>query len=229
MNPILAGVAVLVVAAAILAVSAREPRVVVLSLAVGLVAAPVLAEPMAAPLGLAARLGGSILAVYQLWIALRDRRDRPPGPSRTEGSRIGWPAEVLVAASASVVGWAAHGLGAPPGGPALASVAGFAVAALAVAPLFAGRDVLRVGVGVVLLLDGGLLVRVALGGTPDPLEQLVTAGLLVAVGGTLAALARAARADGDGDLDLHADPDGPRARRRPDWPPMAAAPPLEPR
>lgn len=229
MNPILAGVAVLVVGAAVLAVSAREPRVVVLALAVALVATPVLAEPVAAPLGLAARLIGSILAVYLLWMAVRDRRDQGPGPTRTEGSRIGWPAEILVGASASIVGWAAHGLGAPAGGPALASVAGFALAALAVAPLLTGRDVLRIGVGILLLLTGALTVRAALGGTPDPLEQLVTAGLLVAVGGTLAALARAARADGDGDFDLQADPDR-RTRRRPDARPMAVAvPPAEPR
>ena len=57
-----------------------------------------------------------------------------------------------------------------------------------------GRDVLRVGIGLILLLSAALLVRVGLGGTPDPLEQLLTAGLVAALGGAVAVLAAAARA-----------------------------------
>lgn len=228
MNPLIAGVAVLVVGAAVVAVSAREPRLVVLAIALALVLGPLLADPIPDPLGVAARLIGSLLAVYLLWMAVRDRRDRATdsGPARTEGSRIGWPAEVLVAGAAATVGWSTHGLGAPADGPATASAAGFALAALAVAPLLAGRDVLRLGAGIFLLVEAGLIVRTALGGTQAALEQLVTAGLLVAIGGTLAALARAARADGPGGFDL--DTDRPARRRRlPDarpLPPGAAAP-----
>ena len=44
-----------------------------------------------------------------------------------------------------------------------------------------GRDVLRVGIGSLLLIDGALLVRAGLGGTPDQLEQLITTGALVVV------------------------------------------------
>ena len=73
MNPILAVVAVAVVAGAVIAVSAREARIVVLALAATLILSPLLADPIAAPVGLAARLIGSILAVYLLWIAIRDR------------------------------------------------------------------------------------------------------------------------------------------------------------
>jgi hypothetical protein len=72
-----------------------------------------------------------------------------------------------------------------------------------------GRDVLRVGVGTVLLVDAGLVVRSALGGTAGDLEQLVAAGLLVAVAGALAALASDARADGDGGYALVPDEPGP--------------------
>ena len=88
---------------------------------------------------------------------------------------IGWPTELLLAAAAAVVGYASHGLGAAAGGPAIASAAGFAVAAIAVLPVLTGRDVLRVAVGCLLLIDAGLLVRAALGGTPGPLEQLLSA------------------------------------------------------
>ena len=232
MNPILAVVAVAVVAGAVIAVSAREARIVVLALAATLILSPLLADPIAAPVGLAARLIGSILAVYLLWIAIRDRPVTGPVAAvtvvsaETGGSRIGWPAEALVGASAAVVGFAAHGLGAPGLGPDLGSAAGFAVAALAVAPLLSGRDVLRLGTCLFLLLDAALVVRVALGGTPDPLEHLVTGGLLVALGGTLAVLAVAARTDGQGGLEL-APESGPRRRREPDARPLdpAALPP----
>lgn len=212
MNPLLAGVALAVVAGAVVAVSMRDPRVVILGLAATLLASPLLAEPVAEPLGLAARLVGSILAAYLLWIAVRERTGIGPVAPATGGSRIGWPAEVLVAASAAIVGFAAHGLGAPAGGPALASAAGFAVAALAVAPLLTGRDILRVGTGMFLLFDAALVVRIGLAGAPGRLEQLVTAVLFITLGGALAALAMAARTDGAGGLELAAEVAGRRVR-----------------
>jgi hypothetical protein len=225
-NPLLAGIALLVVASAIVAASAREPRLVVVAIALTLVLGPLLADPIPDPLGIAARLVGSILAVYLLWMAVRDphHEGTGAGPARTEGSRIGWPAEVLLAAAAAIVGWSSHGLGAPAGGPAMASAAGFAVAALAVAPLLAGRDVLRLAAGMFLLLQAALIVRAGLGGTPTPLEQLITAGLLIALGGTLAALARSARGDGSDSFDLDGANPTPR-RRAPDARPRPPGPP----
>ncbi|MEO6207574.1 MAG: hypothetical protein ABIP77_06435 [Candidatus Limnocylindrales bacterium] len=228
MNPILAGVAIAVVAGAVIAVSSRDARMVVLALAGTLVLSPLLADPFAAPAGLAARLVGSILGTYLLWMAVRERPMENEVTAaiqatvQTGGSRIGWPAEVLVGAAAGVVGFAAHGLGAPGLGPELGSAAGFAVAALAVTPLLSGRDVLRLGTGLFLLLDAALVIRVALGGTPDPLEHLVTSGLVVALGGTLAALAAAARTDGQGGLELAAE-SGPGRRREQDARPLDPA------
>jgi hypothetical protein len=215
MNPILAIVALVVVGGAVVVVAARDTRTVLLALAVTLVTSPLLADPLSAPLGLAARLVGAILAVYLLWVVARDRGDGSLLPSPTEGSRIGWPAEILVAAGAAVVGFAAHGLGAPAGGPPLASAAGFAVAALALTPVVTGRDVVRVGTGLLLLIDAALLVRAALGGTPGDVEQLVTATMLIVLAGSLAALAAAARADGTGGYTF-ADPARVRVRREPD-------------
>ncbi len=215
MNPILAVVALAVIGGAVVVVAARDTRTVLLALAVTLVASPLLADPLASPLGLAARLVGAILATYLLWVVARDRVGTGAHATPTGGSRIGWPAEILVAAGAAVVGFAAHGLGATAGGPPLASAAGFAVAALAVVPVASGRDVIRVGTGLLLLIDAGLLVRDGLGGTPGELEELITAATLIVLAGAVAALAANARADGLGGYAF-ADPTGARARRAPD-------------
>jgi hypothetical protein len=222
MNPVLAAVALVVVAGTVVAVAFRDPRVAILGLAVVLIGSPVLTDPLPAVLGLAGRFVGAILAAYLLWIAVRDRSRIRGSTAVTGGSRIGWPAEALMAASAFVVGLAAHGLGAPALGSPLSSAAGFAVAALAVSAAMTGNDVLRVGIGSLLLLDGALLVRSGLGGTPDQLEQLITTGMLIVVAATIAALARAAMSDGTGAFEFAAE--GARRRRRdPD------AHPIEPR
>ena len=199
MNPALAGVALAITVGAIVAVSVRDARTAVLGLAIALVGAPILADPMADTAALAARVVASVLAVYLLWIAVRD------GEWGTSGSHLGWAAEASVAAAAGIVGFGTHGLGAPALGPSLAQAAGFALAALAVAPLVTGRDVIRIGVGLMLLAHGALLVRVALGGTPTALEELVTAGLVVGLGGAVAILATAASHDGAEGFELEAE------------------------
>lgn len=221
MNPLLAGVALAVVAGAVVAVAARDTRTVLLALAVALVGTPLLADPLAAPVGLAARFLGAILAVYLLWIVARERPELGLVGAPTGGSRIGWPAEFLLAGGAAVVGYAAHGLGAPAGGLALASAAGFAVAALAVAPVMTGADVIRMGTGLLLLIDAALLVRNALGGTPGPVEQLLTAGMLVVLAGALAALAANARADGGVGFAFSTESRS-RVRHEPDAHPLDA-------
>jgi hypothetical protein len=215
-NPALAGVALAVVVGAVVAGSARNARAAILGLVASLVFSPLLADPTAQPLGLAARLIGSILAGYLLWIAARG------SGVRTGGSRLGWPADVLVAAAAAVVGYGSHGLGAPADGPPLAQAAGFALAALSIAPIANGRDIVRVGTGLLLLVSGAILVRTALGGTPEALEQVVIAGLTVTLGGAVAVLAVSARADGS-DFELAVDRTR-RARRR-----LADAHPVDPR
>ena len=198
-NPALAGVALAVVVGAVVAGSAKNARSAILGLIVTLVVAPVLADPLPDPLGLAARLVGAVLAGYLLWVATR-------GPHlRTGGSLVGWPTDAFLALAAAIVGYASHGLGAPAVGPPFASAAGFALVALAIVPVVTGRDILRVGLGLGLLLGGALLVRTALGGTPDPLEQLLTAGLVATLGGAVAVLAIAARSDGRAGFEMMAD------------------------
>ena len=56
-----------------------------------------------------------------------------------------------------------------------------------------GRDILRIGIGLVLLLTGALLVRTSLGGTPTELEDILSAGLVATLGGAVAILAIASR------------------------------------
>jgi hypothetical protein len=199
MNPAIGAVAVGVLAGAVVAVSVRDGRIAVVGLVTMLVFAPIVSDPIGTPLALAARLAGGILAAYLLWIAVR-------GGGVTSGSRIGWPAEALLAAAAFVVGFGTHGLGATALGPVEAQAAGFALAVLSVVPVATGRDVLRIGIGLVVLLQAALLVRVGLDGNPTELEQLVTAGLIAALGGSVAVLAYAARSDGPGGFDLAIEP-----------------------
>lgn len=187
MNLALAGIACVVVAGAVVAVSAREARASLLGLLVTLLAASLIADPLPGPLPIAARLAAAFLACRLVAVAIRDL-DSP-----TSGSRLGWPVESLAAAAAAVIGFGTHGLGAPGAGPAEAQAAGFALGALAAAPIVTSRDVYRLGTGAIVLLAGGLLVRVGLGGTPSELEQLVTSGLIVGLGGAVGVIVAGAR------------------------------------
>jgi hypothetical protein len=186
-NPALAGLACVVVAGAVVAVSARETQTALLGLLVALLAAPLIADPLPGWLPIAARIAAAFLACRLIAIAIRDEA------GGTGGSRLGWPVEALVAAAAAVIGFGTHGLGAPGGGPAEAQAAGFAVGVLAAAPVVSGRDVFRLGIGAVLVLLGSLLVRAGLSGTPSELEQLVTSGLIVGLGGAVGVVVMGAR------------------------------------
>ena len=108
----------------------------------------------------------------------------------------------MLAVAAFLVGLGTHGLGASPLGPVEAQAAGFGVATLAIVPVATGRDVVRIGIALCLLVQGALLVRVGLGGNPVAFEQLLTGGLVAALGGSVAALAYAARSDGAGGYAL---------------------------
>lgn len=210
MNPALAGIAVIVIAGAVLAVSARDPRATVLGLLVVLLASPLVASPWPAPLSILARVAAALLATRLLLVGIRGE------VGESTGSRIGWPAEALIAAAAAVAGFGSHGLGAPALGPAEAQAAGFALGALAAAPLFVGRDALRLGVGAVLLLQSAILVRQALDAPATDAEQLVLALFTIALGGAVAVIATAARAAGGLGIVDQAGPDGTRRVRRPD-------------
>ena len=105
----------------------------------------------------------------------------PPAVSgaRTGGSRVGWPTDAFLAAARGrrrVRQPRPRRAGRRPAGsprrPASRWPPWPSCRSLT------GRDILRVGIGLCLLLTGALLVRVGLGGTPTQLEQLLTAGLV---------------------------------------------------
>jgi hypothetical protein len=207
-NPALALIAAVTIGGAVLAVSARDVRATLLGLLVVLLGAPLIADPWPDPLAILARIAATLLAVRLMSIGLR-------GDVTTTGTRIGWPAEVLLAGSAAVVGYGSHGLGAAGLGPAEAQAAGFALIVLAAAPLFAGRDALRLAVGALFLLVAAALIRAGLDPAPSAAEQLVEAVLTIALGGAIAVIVTAARAAG-GLETVQADvPVGTR-RRLPD-------------
>ena len=200
MNPTLLAAAGVAVIGGVVCVAVRESRLALAGLAVTLIVAPFIADPLPDGLASAARLVGALLAAYLPWIVVRDPA------SVTRGTLLGWAVDALLAAAAFVIGYGAAGLGAPAVGPAEAQAAGVALVALSVGPLVFGRDVFRLGSGAVLLVVGALLIRVALAGTPTALEELVTAVLLVGLCGAVAFLAAGALAS-SADEGLALSPD----------------------
>ncbi len=182
MSAALLAAAAVVIAGGVINLSARDAPLALAGLAVTLLVAPLIADPLPEPAVVAARVVAAALAVYLAWIVIRDS-----GPV-LRGSVLGWPIEALLGAAAFVIGIGTAGLGATPVGPAEAQGAGFALIALSVGPIVFARDVFRMASGAVLLLGGVLLVRVGLAGTPSALEQLVTGILFVGLGGAIAFL-----------------------------------------
>lgn len=231
MNPVLVGVAFAVTAGALIAVSAREARVSLVGLAVLLMAAPFLADPLPSIPTLALRLVGGALAAYILRAAVSaaDREGNHPDPvsGRTEGSRVGWPTEALWAGAAWVAGLSisihlkALGSGAPvvtPGdllstlqGDSLATAAGLAVIVLGIVPALGSRDPFRTTAGIVVLVLGAALFRSGAVGAPTDLEQMAGVALTVAAAVTGSILinlttTRAADADHERDHMIEAVP-----------------------
>jgi hypothetical protein len=206
MNPALAAIAAVTIAGAVVAGSARDVRTIILGLLIVLLGAPLIVNTWPDPIATLARIAASLLAVRFLAIGLR-------GEETVRGTRIGWPAEALLAGAGAIIGYGSHGLGATGLGPAEAQAAGFALLVLAAAPLVAGRDVLRIGVGSLLLLTAASLIGAALDGPAGQASQLIDALLIVALGGAIAVAATAARSAG-GVTDA-ADPSEP-VRRPPD-------------
>ncbi|MEA2519999.1 MAG: hypothetical protein QOF49_2079, partial [Chloroflexota bacterium] len=165
MNPGLAAIAAVTVIGAVVAVSARDVRSVAAGVLVVLLCAPLIADPWPAPPAILVRIAAALLATRLLLIALR-------GELPTGGTRVGWPTEALVAGAAAIVGFGSHGLGAAGLGPAEAQASGFALAALAIGPLVVGRDVLRIGIGALLLLVAASLVRAAVAARATEAEHL---------------------------------------------------------
>jgi hypothetical protein len=134
-------------------------------------------------------------------------------------SPLGWPAEALLATGGAIAGLGvalglatvAAAAGVPVGAPggaapgaeavavggavtatALTLAAGTSLLALGTAPLIHGQPGARRAIGLVLVTQAVLLVRIGLAGPGVEIEEIARAALLVASGATGAALARAA-------------------------------------
>jgi len=215
-TPALVLLAVLVTAGAVVAVSAREPRLAVLGIIVVLTGAAYVVEPMPGVVALAARLVGSVLAGFLVWVSLRG------APPPTAGWRMGWPGASAVAIVAFAIGWLAAGtMGTALGtlaadGPAVGAAAALtggslvpraalgaalALSALAAAPVLLGRDALRLGLGLLLLLAAAGLLRNAFTAGTDGIVELGLA-VLTAVSGAGVAILVSRSLEAFGDLAL---------------------------
>ena len=206
MSPFQFGAALAILAGGLLAISARDPRWIAGGLAAALGLASVVADPLPSVLAVAIRAVAALLGAYLLFLALRTGDDRTPRVAAPQlaGRPLGPVTPALAALAAALVGYASSGVGSPGMGPAVATAAGLGLATLAVGPLLLGRDIVRVGTGVALLATAAELVRAGLAGTPGALEQAVTAGLSVAILGSLATIVGLARRAGH-DLSLDAN------------------------
>jgi hypothetical protein len=200
-TPVLLAIAAITVAGAVVAVSAREPRFAVLGVLVALLGAAFVADPLPGSIALGARLTGTVLAGYLVWVSLRGV------PVPTAGSRLGWSGAAAIAVAACVTGWLAAAavsavLVATPvdqdtagaaGGLAdgslvahAAMAAAFALAALAAGPILGGRDVLRLGLGLLLAIGAADLLRASIAGRSDGVVELEL-GVALALGGACVA------------------------------------------
>lgn len=238
MNLALVAIVLAICAGAVIAVSTRGSGVAPIGLAVSLVAAALLADPLPSAAILAVRVTAALLAATLVRWASRG------GPRQL--SPLGWPAEALLATAAAVAGIGialglasiVAGAGPVPGSfegpggvgsdggagvdllstPALTSMAltigaGTALLVLGAPPMVHGRPGIRRAIGLVLVAQSVLLLRLGVAGPAVDLEEIARSALLVACAATGAALARATAndemrpmSDGEGPIDLRRSP-----------------------
>lgn len=214
MTAILVVLAVVVAAAGVVTVSAREPRLAAVGALVVLAGSAYIADPLPDLVAIAARLTGALLAGYLIWVSLRGAE------TPTAGWQIGWPGATAIAAAAFVIGWLAAttlsdqlatvtGEGPSAAGVATALAAGSlvpragigaaaALVALGAAPVLIARDVLRLGIGLLLLLSAADLAAHALGSGPESIVELGMAVVVTISGAAVSGLVNGSlRRNGD--------------------------------
>jgi hypothetical protein len=237
MNPALVAIVLAIGAGAVVAVSTRDGAAAAIGLATALIGAGLLGDPLPSVAVLGVRVVAALLVATLIRSAMRTG-PRQPSP-------VGWPSEALLATAGAVAGLGlALGLaslaaasGAPvgqpgvgepgPSGPvgsgeavvtsmALITAAGTSLLAVGVAPLLHGRQGPRRAIGLVLVTQAVLLLRIGVAGPAVELEEIARAALLVVAGATGAALARAAAAvahrleEGEGLPEAEDAEQGPR-------------------
>jgi hypothetical protein len=215
MNPALVAIVLAIGAGAVVAVSTRDGAAAAIGLATALIGAALLGDPLPSVAVLGVRVVAALLVATLIRSAMRTG-PRQPSP-------VGWPSEALLATAGAVAGLglalglaslaaasgapvAQPGVGEPgPGGPvgsgdavvtsmALITAAGTSLLAVGVAPLLHGRQGPRRAIGLVLVTQAVLLLRIGIAGPAVELEEIARAALLVVAGATGAALARATAA-----------------------------------
>ena len=209
MNPALVAIVLAVAAGAVLAVSTRDGAASAIGLAFALLGAALLSDPLPSPAVLGVRVVAALLVATMIRSAMRSA-PRQPSP-------VGWPSEAFLATAGAIAGLglavglasaaAAGGLpgiGEPgPTGPvetgsatvtsmALITAAGASLLVLGAAPLVHGRPGTRRAIGLVLVTQAVLLLRIGVAGPAVELEEIAREALLVVAGATGAALASAA-------------------------------------
>lgn len=213
MNLALVAIVLAIGAGAVVAVSTRDGAASAIGLAFALVGAALLSDPLPSPAVLGVRVVAALLVATMIRSAMRSA-PRQPSP-------VGWPSEALLATAGAVAGLgiavglasvaAAGGVpvGVPglvepgPAGPvgaggtavtsmALITAAGTSLLVLGAAPLVHGRPGPRRAIGLVLVTQAVLLLRIGVAGPAVELEEIAREALLVVAGATGAALASAA-------------------------------------
>lgn len=246
----LAGVAVLTVAGAIAATGLPDGRARLLGLTLALTFAAFLADPFPAPVALAVRVVAALVVVFLLRATLVGGASTDSvGVTRASGawSAVGWPSDALLATAAAVLGVAlTQGLAvagggettATPAGPvastAIVGAVGFALVALGAQPALLSGGAGRITIGLLLLIQGIGLVRLAVADAPSDLEQVAFVAFLIATaagGSTLVeAERREATALGAGrarDASTGPDPESAADHGRSAAPPRTTVPALE--
>ena len=231
MNPALIAVVLAIGAGAVVAVSTRDGAAAAIGLAVSLVASALLAEPLP-PVGV---LGVRVVAA--LLVATLIRSAMRTGPRQP--SPLGWPSEAFLATAGAVAGLGiAVGLAAvaaaggvlvgpsvgEPGavGPidtgsaaltamALTTAAGTSLLTIGLAPFVHGQPGARRAIGLVLITQAVLLLRIGIAGPAVELEEIARAALLVVAGATGAVLAGAAATSRAGRVGAEEDTDAEEA------------------
>lgn len=197
MTALLVAAGALVALGAGFATGARRPRAASLGALVCLVFAPLVADPLPeVPVALY-RIVAGVLAAFLLVLTGRRADDE-------SGSPLGLPATLAVAAAAFVAGLGATAVGLPAFGPGAAVGAGLACLAVALPPVIRARDAFRLGTGLIVLANAGLLLRSGLSGTPPALEVVVGGAALVALAAAVVALGGLA-STATGDLAIPGD------------------------
>jgi hypothetical protein len=231
MNLALVAIVLAIGAGAVLAVSTRDGAASATGLAVALLGAALLSDPLPSPAVLGARVVAALLVATMIRSAMRS------GPR--QASPLGWPSEALLATAGAVAGLGLSvglavaaaaggvpvgvpGIGEPgPAGPldagsvavtslALITAAGTSLLVLGAAPLVHGRPGSRRAIGLVLVTQAVLLLRIGVAGPAGELEEIAREALLVVAGATGAALASAAAGSMLGD-DAGDEPPKPDA------------------